>query len=213
MLSFLVTDVKIDRMLLQEIFAEACDGSFNVITVDGETSTNDTALILANGAAEEVEIKAGSENLASFKALLKHVCLELALKIVEDGEGLTKIITLTIRGASDQRDARVMARSILNSPLVKTAFFGEDANWGRIICALGYAGVEFDPARVDIFIGPYQVAADGGAVPFSEDDMKKILQKKDVQVIVDLKSGPVEVTAWGTDMSHEYISINSSYRS
>ncbi len=213
MLAFLVTDVKIERMLLQEIFAEACDGSFNVITVDGETSTNDTALILANGAAEEVEIKAGSENLASFKALLKHVCLELALKIVEDGEGLTKIITLTIRGAADQRDARVMARSILNSPLVKTAFFGEDANWGRIICALGYAGVEFDPARVDIFIGPYQVAADGGAVPFSEDDMKKILQKKDVQVIVDLKSGPAEVTAWGTDMSHEYISINSSYRS
>ena len=213
MLAFLVTDVKIERMLLQEIFAEACDRSFNVITVDGETSTNDTALVLANGAAEAVEIKAGSENLAPFQALLNHVCLELALKIVEDGEGLTKIITLTIRGAADQRGARVMARSILNSPLVKTAFFGEDANWGRIICALGYAGVEFDPARVDIFIGPYQVAANGGAVPFSEADMKKILQKKDVRVIVDLKSGPAEVTAWGTDMSHEYISINSSYRS
>jgi glutamate N-acetyltransferase / amino-acid N-acetyltransferase len=213
MLAFLVTDVKIDRLLLQELFAGACDNSFNVITVDGETSTNDTALIMANGAAEEVVITADSKNLAPFKALLNHICLELALKIVEDGEGLTKIITLTIRGAADQKGARIMARSILNSPLVKTAFFGEDANWGRIICALGYAGVEFDPALVDIFIGPYQVAADGGAVSFDEDDMKKILQEKEVQVIVDLKSGPAEVTAWGTDMSHKYISINSSYRS
>ena len=213
MLAFLVTDVSIKRSLLQQLFSEACDSSFNLITVDGDTSTNDTAIILANGAAEKVEITAECSNLAPFKAMLNHVCRELALKIVEDGEGLTKVITLTIKGAADQQGARVMARSILNSPLVKTAFYGEDANWGRIIAALGYAGIEFDPERVDIFIGPYQVAAGGGSVAFSENDMKKILRKKEVQVTIDLNNGPAEITAWGTDMSHDYISINSNYRS
>lgn len=213
MLAFLTTDVKIERSLLQSLFAEAADNSFNLITVDGETSTNDTALILANGAAEGVEITAESKALPLFKDILNRVCRELALMIVEDGEGLTKLITLTIKGAPDQQSGRTMARSVLNSPLVKTAFYGEDANWGRIIAALGYAGVDFDPGLVDIFIGPYQVAANGGALSFSEEDMKKVLQKRDISVLIDLKKGPVEVTAWGTDMSHEYISINSDYRS
>lgn len=213
MLAFIVTDVQIERNLLQDLFADACDASFNVITVDGDTSTNDTALILANGAAESVVVKPESEGFSAFKTLLNLVCQELALQIVEDGEGLTKVINLTIRGAADKAGARIMARSILNSPLVKTAFYGEDANWGRIIAALGYAGVAFDPDRVDIFIGPYQVAADGGSVPFSEEDMKKILEKRDVPVLIDLKMGLAEIKAWGTDMSHEYISINSNYRS
>jgi glutamate N-acetyltransferase / amino-acid N-acetyltransferase len=213
MLAFIVTDAKIEQPLLQALFAEAAEGSFNAITVDGDTSTNDTALILANGAAEGIEIKAGNESLEHFKMMLNQVCRELALQIVEDGEGLTKVITLTIKGAADMPGARIMARSVLNSPLVKTAFYGEDANWGRIIAALGYAGVYFDPSLVDIYIGPYQVAASGGAVPFSETEMKKVLQEKDITVTVDLKLGPAEITAWGTDMSHEYISINSNYRS
>lgn len=212
MLAFLVTDVKIERNLLQSLFSEAADSSFNAITVDGDTSTNDTALILANGAAEGVEITAGSKNLARFKEMLNQVCRELALQIVEDGEGLTKVITLSIKGAVDEPGARIMARTVLNSPLVKTAFYGEDANWGRIIAALGHAGVEFDPARVDIFIGPYQVASGGGSVPFNEAEMKKVLQERDISVLIDLKQGPAEVKAWGTDMSHEYISINSNYR-
>ncbi len=213
MLAFLVTDVRIQRSLLQDLFAEAVDKSFNAITVDGDTSTNDTALILANGAADGVEITANSENLSLFKEMLIAAAKELALKIVEDGEGLTKVITLTIRGAADEKEARIMARSVLNSPLVKTAFYGEDANWGRILAALGYAGVAFNPDLVDIFIGPFQVAANGGAVPFSEEKMKKVLQNREVAVLLDLKNGPAEVTAWGTDMSHEYISINSDYRS
>ena len=213
MLAFLVTDVKIERNLLQSLFSEAADRTFNAITVDGDTSTNDTALILANGAAEGVEITPDSSNLARFKEMLNRVCGELALKIVEDGEGLTKVITLSIKGAADEAGARVMARTVLNSPLVKTAFYGEDANWGRIIAALGYSGIEFDPDRVDIFIGPYQVAANGGAVPFSEEKMKKVLQNRDVPVLVDLKIGSAEAKVWGTDMSHEYISINSNYRS
>ncbi len=213
MLAFLVTDVKIERSLLQELFAGAADQSFNAITVDGDTSTNDTALILANGAVDGVEISAKSENCSLFKEMLFAACKDLALKIVEDGEGLTKVITLKIKGALDEKGARIMARSVLNSPLVKTAFYGEDANWGRILAALGYAGVPFNPELVDIFIGPYQVAANGGSVPFNEKEMKKVLQKRDITVLVDLKKGPAEITSWGTDMSHEYISINSDYRS
>ncbi len=213
MLAFLTTDVKIERDLLQQLFAEAADSSFNVITVDGETSTNDTALVLANGAAENIEITPRSEYLPLFKEILSKVCQELAMMIVKDGEGLTKVLTLKIKGAADECGGRKMARSVLNSPLVKTAFYGEDANWGRIIAALGYSGIEFDPSKVDIFIGPYQVAASGGAVPFSEEKMKKVLQERDISILIDLKLGQSEVTAWGTDMSHEYISINSDYRS
>ncbi len=213
MLAFLTTDVKIERSLLQELFAEASDKSFNSITVDGDTSTNDTALILANGAAEGVEITRESEYLSLFKEMLIEACQELARKIVEDGEGITKVITLSIKGLTDEKSGRVMALSVLNSPLVKTAFYGEDANWGRILAALGYSGVKFDPEKVDIYIGPYQVAENGGSVPFSEEKMKKVLQKRDVPVLVDLKNGEVEVTAWGTDLSHEYISINADYRS
>ncbi|HED24060.1 MAG TPA: bifunctional glutamate N-acetyltransferase/amino-acid acetyltransferase ArgJ [Firmicutes bacterium] len=212
MLAFLVTDAKIDRSLLQGLFVKAVDASFNLITVDGETSTNDTALILAGGASG-IEIKEDGKLFHTFREMLNQVCSELARQIVEDGEGLTKLITLTITGAPEKSGARIMARTVLNSSLVKTAFYGEDANWGRIIAALGYAGVDFDPSRVDIFIGPYQVAADGCAVSFDEVKMKGILGKREISVLIDLKSGPVEITARGTDLSHEYININSSYRS
>lgn len=212
MLAFLTTDAEIARPLLQDLFSRAADRSFNVITVDGETSTNDTALILAGGASG-VRISAGGAALDLFREALEQACRDLACMIVEDGEGLTKVITLTIRGAADEPGARILARSVLNSPLVKTAFYGEDANWGRIIAALGYAGIDFDPDCVDIFIGPYQVAAGGGAVPFDEGAMKEVLQKGHIPVLVDLKKGPAEITAWGTDMSHQYITINSHYRS
>ncbi len=213
MLAFLATDVKIERSLLQRLFAEACDSSFNVITVDGDTSTNDTALIMANGASETIEIIENSKVFFAFKALLEHVCRELALQIVADGEGRTKLIALTIKGAESIQGARIMARTVLNSPLVKTAFYGEDANWGRIIAAIGYAGVDFNPRKVDIFIGPHKVAENGGAITFSEDELKKILEMDEIQVIIDLKKGSETATAWGNDMSHDYISINSNYRS
>ncbi len=213
MLAFLTTNASIEQSLLQELFSEAANKTFNAITVDGETSTNDTALILANGAKEGPEIKQGNAACEQFEKMLEQVCRELAFQIVEDGEGITKVINLTIKGAEDEEGGRIMARSVLNSPLVKTAFYGEDANWGRILAALGYSGIKFNPGKVDIFIGPCQLAADGGAVPFSEEEMKKILQERDIQVKVDLKQGPVEVKAWGTDMSHEYVSINSDYRS
>ncbi len=213
MLAFLVTDAQIERPLLQSLFTEAVDLSFNAITVDGDTSTNDTAMILASGAAEGVCITEGSATYLSFRDLLNRVCQELALQIVADGEGITKLITLKIRGLQDEASGRVLARRVLNSPLVQTAFYGEDANWGRILAALGNAGVDFDPGLVDISIGPYAVAISGGAVAFSEEKMKKVLQKRDITVTVDLHAGPHEFTAWGTDLSHEYISINSDYRS
>jgi glutamate N-acetyltransferase / amino-acid N-acetyltransferase len=211
MLAFLTTDAGLERTLMQDIFAEAVDASFNAITVDGDTSTNDTALLLANGASG-IAIDAESVALTYFKEALNRVCLDLALQIVGDGEGITKLLKLTINGAQDQVGARIMARSILNSPLVKTAFYGEDANWGRIIAALGYAGVDFDPEQVDIFIGPYQVAKNGGAITFSESNMKLYLAGHDLDILVNLNQGPVEITAWGTDLSHEYININSNYR-
>ena len=212
MLAFVATDVKISRELLQRIFQEAADRSFNLITVDGDTSTNDTALALANGAAG-IEITADSPALPPFTDVLSRVCRELALQIVGDGEGITKVIELTVQGAADEASARTLARAVLNSPLVKTAFYGEDANWGRIIAALGYAGVAFDPSRTDIFIGPVQVAARGGAAPFREEEAKAVLQQRRIPVLVDLHAGNSVLTAWGTDLTPDYISINSNYRS
>ncbi len=212
MLGFIVTDAKISSLLLNRIFQEAVDRSFNMISVDGETSTNDTALILAN-AASGVEITEESPAYELFSEVLNLACRELALKIVEDGEGITKVITLTVKGVQDKRSGKVLARSVLNSLLVKAAFYGEDANWGRIIAALGYAGIDFDPAKVDIYIGPIQVASKGGALPFCENKAKAILEQREVSVLVDLNAGPCAVTAWGTDLSHDYVSINSNYRS
>jgi glutamate N-acetyltransferase/amino-acid N-acetyltransferase len=212
MLAFLFTDLSISRPLLQRLFQEAVDRTFNLITIDGDTSTNDTALLLANGAAGAPEITAGSHLCGDFARLIEEACRDLACQIVADGEGITKVITLTLRGAPDPLSARTLARAVLNSPLVKTAFYGEDANWGRILAALGYAGVDFDPSGVDIFLGPLQVAAKGEAVAFRESEARSILQQKEIPVLVDLNAGNFTLTAWGSDLSHNYVSINSNYR-
>ncbi len=212
MLAFLVTDAQISRALLEAYFREAVDGSFNLITVDGDTSTNDSAIILANGASG-VEIAAGELSGELFREALQRVCLDLAGAIVRDGEGTTKVIALTIKGAPDREAARVLAMQVLNSSLVKTAFYGEDANWGRLLSALGTGGVHFDPSRVDIYLGPVQVAAAGVGLCFDEDAARAVLSRKEVPVVVDLRAGEAELTAWGSDLSHEYVSINSSYRS
>ncbi|NLA05919.1 MAG: bifunctional glutamate N-acetyltransferase/amino-acid acetyltransferase ArgJ [Firmicutes bacterium] len=213
MLAFLFTDLAVERALLQKLLQEAVERSFNLITVDGDTSTNDTVLLLANGAAGLPEVAGGSALCRVFAEMLGEACCDLARQIVADGEGVTKVITLTLEGAPDRASARTLARAVLNSPLVKTAFYGEDANWGRIIAALGYAGVEFDPGKVDIFLGPLQVARQGEAVPFSESEASAVLQQKEIAVRVELGAGPCSLTAWGSDLSHEYISINSNYRS
>lgn len=212
MLAFFFTDACISRSLLQRLFREAVNCTFNLITVDGDTSTNDTALILANSAAG-VEIVEGEASADLFAALLRQACLDLARKIVRYGEGATKVIELTVEGAPDLASARRLARTVLNSALVKTAFYGEDANWGRIIAALGRAGVDFDPSRVEIYLGDVRVAGAGCAVPFDEAAAKSVLQREEVPVLVRLHAGRHRVTAWGSDLSHDYVSINSNYRS
>lgn len=213
MLAFLVTDVRISRSLLGRLFKQAVNSSFNLITVDGDTSTNDTALILANSALPDFEVVEGTPSCDLFYKALETVCGELAYAIIADAEGATKVIKLTIKGARDRFSARIMAHAVLNSPLVKTAFFGEDANWGRILSALGRAGAPFDPRKADIYLGPVQVASGGQWFPFDEGEARQVLQQKEVAVLVDLHDGEAELTAWGTDLSHEYVSINSHYRS
>lgn len=212
MLAFMATDANVDRELLQKALVKAVAHSFNLITVDGDTSTNDMVILLANGTSG-VEIEEGGPLWEPFNQALLHVCRDLAYKIVADGEGATKVIKLTVKGVPDYHTGRKLARSVLNSSLVKTAFFGEDANWGRIITALGYTDVHFYPERVDIFLGHVQVTASGRGLPFDEFQAKEVLAQSEVPVLIDLHMGAQEVTAWGTDLSYEYVQINSAYRS
>ncbi len=211
MLAFLTTDVEIDRELLQVALRRAADRSFNLISIDGDTSTNDTLLVMANGASG-VKIKGEGPAFDRFCAALEEVCRDLAYRIVDDGEGATKVVALKVKGAPDEESAGVLAKSVLNSLLVKTAFFGEDANWGRIFMALGNAGVKFDPEKVDLYLGDVQVAASGQGLDFSEEEAARVLQCREVPVTVDLNQGDAELLSWGNDLSYEYVTINGSYR-
>jgi len=212
MLAFIATDVKIERETLQKALVKAVAHSFNLVTVDGDTSTNDMVILLSNGTAG-VEVTEDGPLWETFNKALLYICRDLAYKVVADGEGATKVIKLTVKGAPDYDTGRKLARAILNSSLVKTAFFGEDANWGRIITAMGYTDVEFYPERVDIFLDRVQVTASGKGLLFDELQAKGVLMQAEIPVVVDLNMGPEEVTAWGCDLSYEYVKINSAYRS
>ncbi len=212
MLAFLATDINVERELLQEALQEAVAHSFNLISVDGDTSTNDMVLLLAQGGSTP-QLEKDSPLWPAFKNALLHICRDLAYKVVADGEGVTKVIKLTVRGAVDYAMGRRLARSVLNSTLVKTAFFGEDANWGRIITAMGYAGVDFIPERVDVYLGNVQVMAAGKGLVFNETAAREVLMQQEIPVLIDLKLGTEEVTGWGSDLSYEYVTINSAYRS
>ena len=192
---------------------EAVDESFNMITVDGDTSTNDTVIVLANGQAENPLIDQQDEAYFAFLAGLKEIATGLAKDIVRDGEGATKLIEVNVKGAKDFAAARQVAKAIANSNLVKTAIFGCDANWGRIICAAGYAGVDLIPSQVDIYLGDEQVAAKGAGLPFDEDRVKKILEGDEVAITVDLNMGGGMATVWTCDLTYDYIKVNASYRS
>lgn len=213
MLAFITTDAAIAPELLAKALRYTVNRSYNLITVDGNTSTNDMAVALANGAAGNQTIITESEDYHRFLALLQRVNTELAQKIVRDGEGATKFIELTVKRAPSYAAGKVIAMGILNSTLVKTAFFGADANWGRILSAMGQTDIEFYPERVDVFLGELQVARAGQGLRFDEARAKEILKNKDIKLTVDLKMGGETVTAWGTDLSHDYVSINASYRS
>lgn len=216
MLGFLTTDAAITPEMLDKAFKSCIDDSFNMITVDGETSTNDTCLILANGCAENDLIDKEDENFEKFKKAVDYTVKFLAKQIVLDGEGATKFLEVKISGAKTKDDAKVLCKAILNSQLVKTAFFGKDANWGRILSAMGASGVDFDPEKVKISfkneIGSIDLFENGKPYNFDEDFALKILEEREIKVDVILQEGNSEITGWGCDLSYEYVKINAEYR-
>lgn len=214
MLAFITTDAAITRECLQQAILDSTAISFNMISVDGDTSTNDMALIMANGQAQNKLIDSpASEGYSLFKQALDQVSITLAKLIARDGEGATRLIEVEVAGARNNQDARVMARAIVSSNLFKAAVYGQDANWGRIICAAGYSGAEINPDTVDIWLGRQQVARNGGGLPFDEDLAREDLNQEVVKVKIMLNQGAGQATAWGCDLTYDYVKINASYRS
>lgn len=217
MLAFVTTDAVITKEALQKALSEDVVDTYNMISVDGDTSTNDTALVLANGMAENPMIEYGTEDYQTFKAALHEINEYLAKQIAGDGEGATALFEVKVKGAESVKAAKVLAKSIACSNLTKTAIAGHDANWGRIVCAMGYSGAQFDPENVDLFFeskaGKIQIAEDGVALDFSEEKATEILSQPEVTAIADVKIGDAEATAWGCDLTHGYIEINADYRS
>lgn len=214
MLAFITTDAAVTGPCLSQALKDATVNSFNMISVDGDTSTNDMALILANGMAGNPVIDdQSSEGYAAFKAALDAVTVFLAKAIARDGEGATRLIEVTVDGAVNDLEARKVAKSVIGSNLFKAAVFGEDANWGRIICAAGYSEAQLDPALIDIYLGSQQVAQGGMGIPFDEEIAKQDLRLPVVAVKLTLNQGGGSAVAWGCDLTFEYVKINASYRS
>lgn len=217
MLSFLATDVNISKTLLNKALKESVEDSYNMVSVDGDTSTNDMVVVLANGACENTLIDSEDANYQLFKKALHFVNVEIAKMIAGDGEGATKLIETKVYNARSLKDAKTCAKAVITSSLVKAAFFGADANWGRIICALGYSGAELDVNEIDIFfsndIGTIQICQKGGNIDFDETLAKKILEEEKITVNIDLNDGEYNATAWGCDLTYDYVKINGSYRS
>jgi glutamate N-acetyltransferase/amino-acid N-acetyltransferase len=214
MLCFLVTDANIKASLLQRMLEKASEVSYNRITIDGETSTNDTVLILANGEAGHPILNRMDRDAEVFQSMLFEVCKNLAKRLVKDGEGATKFIEIVLRGARNKEDAKQAAYAIAHSPLVKTAFFGEDANWGRILCALGHSGAHINPNRMDVFFDKVPIVKNGmGVHPRLEEKAAEVIKKKSFKVTVDLHKGESFFSLFTTDLSIDYVKINASYRS
>ncbi|MDQ7030105.1 MAG: bifunctional glutamate N-acetyltransferase/amino-acid acetyltransferase ArgJ [Ardenticatenia bacterium] len=213
MLAVITTDVAITPQALDVALRYAVERSFNCITVDGDTSTNDTCLVLANGLAGHEPIQqAGGHAFITFRDALTAVCQDLARQIAFDGEGATKRVTITVSNAGSFEAARQVGRTIATSPLVKTALFGNDANWGRVLAAAGRAGVSFDPTRTTLWFGELQVLHRGLPVPFDERRALDILSRPDISITLDLGGPPGQATVWTCDLSHEYVTINAEYR-
>jgi glutamate N-acetyltransferase/amino-acid N-acetyltransferase len=212
LLCFITTDAAVSPACLKRALKYAAGLSFNMITVDGDCSTNDMAVIMANGMAGNKEIDDEGRDYMHFREALTLVCTSLAKAIARDGEGATKMIEVKVLGAVTDNDARLAARSVAGSSLVKAAVFGNDANWGRVICAAGYSGAGFDPEKVDIMLGDVQVARNGGSLEFNEEQALEVLKKDTVTITLDFKSGGCSATAWGCDLSYDYVKINADYR-
>lgn len=217
MLCFITSDAVIDKKALQKMTSDIVEDSFNMISVDGDTSTNDTVLVLANGEAGNEKITEGCKDYDTFYEALSYVLTELSKMIAGDGEGCTCLFEVQVKGAKDKEQAKILAKSIVTSNLTKAAIFGHDANWGRILCAMGYSGVDFEPEKVDIFFessaGKLQIVKDGTATDYSEEKATEILSQNPVTAIADIKQGNAEATAWGCDLTFDYIKINADYRS
>ena len=211
LLCFLATDAAIDAHFLQQALRRAADLSFNMLTIDGETSPSDTVLILANGLAGNRKIQEGSAEAKVFQAGLDEVCIYLAKSIARDGEGATKLIEVAVEGALSAADARVAARTVASSPLVKAAVHGNDPNWGRIIAALGRSGAEIDGSKIDLFLNNICLMKGGSPHAFDEDEVRRAMKSDEVPIRVCLNLGSFTATAWGCDLSEEYVTINSEY--
>lgn len=217
MLAFITTDAVISKEALQAALSSDVEETYNMISVDGDTSTNDTVLLLANQMAGNKEIQKGTKEFEIFKEALHEVNTTLAKKIAGDGEGATALLEVTVQGAETKQQAKTLAKSVICSNLTKTAVAGHDANWGRILCAMGYAGVEFEPEKTDLFIqssaGEMKLVENGMALDYSEEKATEILSQTEVSIVADIKLGAEKATAWGCDLTHGYIDINADYRS
>jgi glutamate N-acetyltransferase/amino-acid N-acetyltransferase len=217
MLGFVTTDVNISKELLLKALQEDVKDTYNMVSVDGDTSTNDTVLLLANGMAGNVEITEENDDYKAFCEALNVVNTFLARKIAGDGEGATALFEVKVVNAASKEDAVILSKSVVTSSLTKAAIYGHDANWGRILCALGYSGVQFDPEKVDLYFesaaGKLKIIEDGVSTGYSEEVATKILSEEEVTAIADMKMGTYSATAWGCDLTYDYVKINADYRS
>ncbi len=216
MLVFITTDAAVSPAMLQKALSDVVDYTFNMVSVDGDTSTNDTCAVLANGMAGNLPVAEDGEDYEAFRAALYEVMRGLSREIAGDGEGATKLLECTVRGAWDLVTARVAAKAVICSSLVKAAMFGADANWGRVLCALGYCGRDIDVTKIDMDFasaaGRIAMCRSGAGVEFSEDEAKKILLEREIHIEVNLNAGEAEATAWGCDLTYDYVRINGDYR-
>ena len=217
MLAFVTTDAAISRELLQKALSADVKDTFNMISVDGDTSTNDTLLVLANGLAGNEEITEEGEDYNRFLEALHLVNETLAKKMAGDGEGATALFEAKVIHARNKEDAKLLAKSVISSSLTKAAIFGHDANWGRILCAMGYSGAKFDPEKVELTVasksGSIVLCKSGMEADYSEEEASRILKDEEVTVIIDMHDGDAKATAWGCDLSYDYVKINADYRS
>ena len=216
MLVFVTTDANISSQMLQKALSEDVKTSFNMVSVDGDTSTNDMVSVLANGKAENEEIIADGEDFNIFCEALGKVTKYLCRMIAKDGEGATKLITANVTGAKTDETAKTVAKSVICSSLLKAAMFGADANWGRVLCAIGYSGADVDVTKVNVSFssksGVIEVCKNGAGIDFSEDKAKEVLTEDEITINIDLQSGDYSATAWGCDLTYDYVKINGDYR-
>lgn len=216
-LNFITTDCAVSAEMLQKALSEIVKVTYNCLSIDGDQSTNDTCMLMANGLAENDEITSEGAEFDTFKAALYQVMANLTRMLAKDGEGATKLLTCVCSGAPDLDTAIIVAKSVIRSPLFKCAMFGSDANWGRILCAVGYAEADFDINKVDVDlaskVGRFAVCRNGAGVDFSEEEAKKVLSEDEIEIYISLNSGDYSATAWGCDLTYDYVKINGDYRS